>query len=308
MEAAVILLRWTQYMTSFVLMGGALFAIYALPANGPASAAALNWPRRVLAGSAAGLALASILGLLLQTASVAGSLAAAFDPSVLLSVFTEMAMGAASLVRALAATLALLVLVFIRPGRAVWIGAAVLGAAATASMAWMGHGAATEGPGGGVHLLADLTHLAAAAVWTGALVFFAALARDRRRDEDHLEALHAALAGFSGMGSGLVALLVASGLVNGWFLIGPAGWPALAATAYGRLLVLKLVLFGLMIAMAAANRFRLTPALRSALGDPAEATRTVMALRRSLQLELGAALAVIAAVAWLGRLAPIAAQ
>jgi len=308
METAVVLLRWAQYMTSFVVTGGALFALYALPAGGPSSAVALGWPRRLLGGSAALLVLASGLGLLLQTAVVAGSLAAALDPSTLASVITEMAMGAASLVRAAAAALALAVLLLAPQGRIGWIAAAALGGVATASMAWMGHGAATEGLAGGVHLLADLAHLAAAAVWIGALIFFVGLASDRRRDADRTAAFHAALAGFSSVGSGLVAVLVASGLVNSWFLVGPSGWPALAETAYGRLLLLKLVLFAAMVALAAANRFRLTPALRTALADPTRTDSAVVALRRSLWLELGAALAVVALVAWLGRLAPVTAQ
>ncbi|MDR7114653.1 copper homeostasis membrane protein CopD [Caulobacter sp. BE254] len=308
METAVVLLRWAQYMTSFVLTGGALFALYALPTGGPSSAVALGWPRRLLGESAALLALASVLGLLLQTAVVAGSLAAALDPATLASVITEMAMGAASLVRAAAAALALAVLLFAPQGRVGWIATAGLGGVATASMAWMGHGAATEGLAGGVHLLADLAHLAAAAVWVGALAFFVGLASDRRRDADRTAVFHAALAGFSGVGSALVAVLVASGLVNSWFLVGPSGWPALAATAYGRLLLFKLVLFAVMVALAAANRFRLTPALRTALADPTRTDSAVMALRRSLQLELGVALAVVALVAWLGRLAPITAQ
>jgi putative copper resistance protein D len=308
METAVVLLRWAQYMTSFVLTGGALFALYALPAGGPASAVALGWPRRLLGGSAALLALTSGLGLLLQTAVVAGSLAAALDLSTLTSVLTEMAMGAASLARAAAAALALAVLLLAPQGRGGWIATAALGGVATTSMAWMGHGAATEGLAGGVHLLADLAHLAAAAVWIGALAFFVALARDGRREADRMAVFHAALAGFSDVGSGLVAVLAASGLINSWFLVGPSRWPALVETAYGRLLLLKLVLFAAMVALAAANRFRLTPALRTALADPTRTDSAVVALRRSLQLELGAALAAVALVAWLGRLAPITAQ
>jgi putative copper resistance protein D len=307
-ETGVVLLRWTQYAASFVLMGGALFAIYALPSQGPASAGTLGWPRRLLGGAAALLVLASIAGLLLQTAVVAGSLGAAFDPSTLVSVLTEMAMGAASLVRALAAALAFVLLLVVRPGRHVWIGVAVLGAAATASMAWMGHGAATEGAAGGLHLLADIVHLAAAGMWIGALAFFVMLASDRRHEQDRRVAFHAALAGFSGLGSALVAALVASGLVNGWFLVGPSGWPGLFGTPYGRLLVLKLVLFSAMVALAAANRFRLTPALQASLADPDKPGAAVGALRRSLLLEFGAGLAVLGLVAWLGRLAPITAQ
>lgn len=308
MEFAVVLLRWAQYGASFVLAGGALFALYALPAAGPSSAVALGWPRRLLAGSAALLVLASLLGLVLQTAVVAGSLSTALDLSILASVISEMAMGAASLARALAAVLALHVLLLAPPGRPVWIAVAALGAAAAASMAWMGHGAAAEGPGGRAHLAADIAHLAAAAVWVGALVFFVVLAGVSWRDGRQAPAFHVALAGFSGIGSGVVAVLVASGLVNSWFLVGPMGAPALVRTPYGLLLLFKLVLFGAMVALAAANRFRLTPALREALVEPADASTAIRALRRSLALELGAAAALVAVVAWLGRLAPISAQ
>ncbi|WP_299009031.1 copper homeostasis membrane protein CopD [uncultured Caulobacter sp.] len=308
METAVVLVRWAQYVTCFVLAGGALFALYALPAAGPSSAAALGWPRRLLAGCAALLVLASLLGLVLQTAVVAGSLTAALDPSTLASVVSEMAMGAASLARAMAAVVALAVLMLARPGRAAWIAASALGAVAAASMAWMGHGAATEGPGGGLHLAADIAHLAAAAVWVGALVFFLGLAGVSRRDARQAPTFHAALAGFSGIGSGVVAVLVASGLINSWFLVGPMGVAALVRTPYGLLLLLKLVLFGAMVVLAAANRFRLTPALREALVEPAPPSTAVKALRRSLVLELSAAMALVAVVAWLGRLAPISAQ
>lgn len=307
MEAAVILLRWTQYAASFVLMGGALFAVHALPAAGPSSAGALGWPRRLLAGAAILLALASALGLVLQTAVLAGSLAAALDPATLVSVLAEMAMGAASVVRALAAAAALILLGFASPRGRTWIATAALGAVGVASMAWMGHGAATEGPAGALHLLADIAHLAAAAAWIGALVFFLALAFGRLPGGG-LPAFHAALAGFSGVGTALVIVLVASGVINSWFLVGPAGLPALVRTPYGQLLLLKLALFAAMLALAAANRFRLTPALKEALVDPARTDAAVLALRRSLVLELGAATILIAIVAWLGRLPPITAQ
>jgi putative copper resistance protein D len=249
------------------------------------------------------LTLASVVGLGLQTAVAAGSLAAALDPVLLVSVLTEMAMGAASVVRALAAAATLAVLWIAPPSRRAWIATAALGAVGVASMAWMGHGAATEGLAGAAHLAADIAHLAAAAAWIGALAFFLVLAGSR-----DFSRLHAALAGFSGLGTALVAVLVASGLINSWFLVGPAGPPALVRTPYGQLLLLKLALFAAMLVLAAANRFRLTPALKDALVDPGRTDAAVRALRRSLVLELGAAMALIAVVAWLGRLAPITAQ
>lgn len=308
MEAAVVLLRWTEYGASFVLAGGALFALYALPADGPSSAGAMGWPRRLFAGSAAVLLLTTLAGLVAQTAVVAGSLSAALDPTTLASVLTEMAMGLSSVTRAAVAAIALAVLVLAPYRRATLAIVVHLGAIVVASMAWMGHGAATDGPGGLPHLAADIVHLLAAAVWIGALACFLGLAATSWRDGAQAPVFHAALAGFSGVGTGVVAALVVTGLINSWFLVGPAGAAALLTTLYGRLLLLKIALFTGMILLAAANRFRLTPALRKALGDPAANGSKVRALRHSLIFELGAGLALLALVAWLGQLAPITAQ
>ncbi|NQE64310.1 copper homeostasis membrane protein CopD [Caulobacter sp. RHG1] len=309
METAVVLLRWAQYTAGFVLMGGAAFALYALPARGPSSAAALGWPRRILCGSAVALLLTTALGLIAQTAVVAGSLSDALNLETLSSVLTDMAMGPSSAIRAVVALLAALLLLARRPGAAAWFVTALLGAIATASFAWMGHGAATEGSGALLHLVADILHLAAAAIWIGAIAFFIGLtARRSEPDRDQLAAFHAALAGFSGIGSSLVAVLLATGLVNSWFLVGPDGLGGLFSTLYGRLLMVKLAAFGAMLLLAAANRFRLTPALNAALEAPEQAPAAVAELKRSLVIEAGAALTVLALVAWLGRLAPIVSQ
>lgn len=309
METTVVLLRWAQYTASFVLMGGAAFALYALPAHGSSSATALGWPRRILWGAAVALLLSTVLGLIAQTAVVAGSLADALTPQTLSAVLTDMAMGPSSVLRAVVALLAALSLLALRPGATAWRIAALLGVVATASFAWMGHGAATEGPGAMLHLGADILHLVAAALWIGAIAFFIGLAARRGEpSRDHLTTFHLALAGFSGVGSALVAVLLATGLVNSWFLVGANGLGGLFSTLYGRLLVVKLAAFGIMLLLAAANRFRLTPALYAALEAPEPTPAAIVHLRRSLMIEAGAALTVLALVAWLGRLAPIASQ
>ena len=46
---------------------------------------------------------------------------------------------------------------------------AIAAAVALASLAWSGHGAASEGFRGTVHLVADIVHLLAAGVWVGPL-------------------------------------------------------------------------------------------------------------------------------------------
>jgi putative copper resistance protein D len=64
------------------------------------------------------------------------------------------------------------------------------------------------------------------------------------------------------MGYVAAAMLIGSGLVNSWFLIGNIS--GLFATPYGQLLIVKLVLFAGMLALAVANRFWIVPPLTKA--------------------------------------------
>lgn len=105
------------------------------------------------------------------------------------------------------------------------------------------------------------------------------------------------------MGTVAVAVLVATGLVNSFMLIGLAELPHVLTTTYNQLLAAKLVLFAVMLAFAAANRFRLTPALSRQAGD-ADVGGGVRALRRSSSVEAAVALAVLLIVAMLGALSP----
>lgn len=100
----------------------------------------------------------------------------------------------------------------------------------------------------------------------------------------------------------VVATLVITGAVNYWLIVGPV-LPELSLNSYGGLLASKLALFGTMLALAAANRFHLSPRLEHALrtGDHAVAVRT---LRRSLMFETSAATLILALVASLGILSP----
>jgi putative copper resistance protein D len=307
LEPAVIILRLAQYTGAMILFGSSLFALYALPRAGAGEM--FRWLRPLLAWSAAGLLAASLLGLLAQTSVLAGSLSEGLKLSSLSAVATTMGLGRAALVRAAAAGLALLLLLLRRPDRPIVAVCALLGAVVGASFGWMGHGAATEGPGGALHLGADILHALAAGVWVGALIAFLLLLKRRPGDTPDLDHVrHKALHGFSGIGSALVAVLVASGLVNSWFLVGPTRLAGLWTTPYGQLLSFKLVLFVGMLGLAAVNRFRLTPDLGTALGAAAAPDAALGALRRSLIIESGLAFAVLGLVAWLGMLAPVSSQ
>lgn len=307
LEPAVVLLRLMQYAGAMVLMGSSLFFVYALPSVGDGSAAETPWSRKLLVAGGALLALAALLSVPGQASLLTGSLAEGLKLESLTAVVTSMDLGKAALLRGALAALAAVLVMALKPSRLTWSLAAGLGAAATASLAWMGHGAVTEGIAGSVHLIADVLHAWAAAVWIGALVGFWLLLRAPSRTSEATQALHRALHGFAGVGTALVAVLLLTGVINGWFLVGPDRLNGFWTTSYGRLLSLKLILFVVMLGLATANRFQLTPALGRGLGS-SDAERTALAgLRRSLAIETAVGLAVLAVVAWFGTLAPPAA-
>ena len=182
--------------------------------------------------------------------------------------------------------------------------ASVLGAVALATLAWTGHGVMSEGPLAWFHLGADIAHLLAAGGWVGALVALTLVSRaaSRHADQNTVALLSSAATGFARWGTLIVAVLIASGIVNYILIVGPT-LSGLIETLYGRLLLAKLALFASMLALAAANRFRLAPALEKAQRDN-DATAAVSALKHSLHLETSLAILILGLVAWIGTLDP----
>jgi len=92
-----------------------------------------------------------------------------------------------------------------------------------------------------------------------------------------------------------VGTVFVTGTINGCYLV--ASPAALFGTSYGRLLLLKVALFAAMVALAARNRFILTPRVRQRFRGNADASRVAMqgiarnALKEAL-LGLGVALVV----------------
>ena len=177
------------------------------------------------------------------------------------------------------------------------IARAALSGGVLATMAWMGHAAATPGVDGYIHLGADVVHLLAAGAWLGALPPLALmLVRAARAGTSAVAAIAARTTQqFSRVGLGCVGVLLLTGGVNAWYLVGTPA--ALFGTRYGQLLVLKLALFALMLALAAGNRLRLMPYVAAAAGDTAE-PRAITATQRiarnaRIEASLGLAIAII---------------
>ena len=302
LELAATGARLLQYIGAAVLFGSSLFFLYALPNSGPASAAQRSWPQPLLVGAAALLALGSVLGLGTQASVLMGSFADGLTRGAIGDVVSYLDLGKAAVVRGLVAAGAFLSLIALRPGRASWLVAASLGGIGAASLAWMGHGAATDGPWKYLHLSSDAIHALAAAAWLGALATFAFLLFDPPPSAERRQALYFALRRFSAVGSLVVSVLVLTGLVNAWVLVGPEQVGNLWASPYGRLLLLKLLLFLAMLMLAALNRFRLTPAFGQSLRQ-----ESLGPLKRSIALEAAAGAGILVLVAWLGTLSPPAA-
>lgn len=299
-EAGGIIVRFLLYLDLMLLFGLPLFGLYALRGPERADRAIIPLRALVLWLAALGLGL-SALALLLLAANMSGLPMAEVDVETLRLLVEGTAPGTAWVVRiaALIAAPVLALLAWRIPALAL-PGVTGSGAIALLTLPWTGHGAASEGMAGWVHLGADMVHLLASGVWLGALfgLMLLLLRPASRMSPAHIQLSHRALEGFSSIGTGVVALLLLTGLVNSWFLVGIDHLSAMLTALYGQLLWVKLLLFAAMLGLAALNRFRLTPALQ------AGGTATVGALRRSLFVETAFALAILGLVAWLGTLSP----
>jgi len=167
------------------------------------------------------------------------------------------------------------------------------------SLAWAGHGQESSP----WHLFADVLHLLGAGFWPAGLLPLFLLLRKSRQLANKTDWLSMAelVNRFSTMSLAAVALLVITGFVNSWFLVGSI--PNLFEQPYGRWLLIKIVFFCVSLSIAAVNLLRLKP--RLLVENSAEMSKTtVVQLQRNVQIELFLGLAIVIVVAVLGILPP----
>jgi copper resistance protein D len=252
-----------------------------------------------------GLALTSSVAWLIVTAAGMSGRppTQVFDDGVLWTVLTQTTFGQAWLVRfAVACILAGLFVPFFaaRPSRWIVVAVTVLAAIFVGALAWAGHAAGGLGAEAVIHPAADVLHLIAAAAWVGALVPLAILFAAAGKDTASIGIARTTTTRFSTLGVVSVGTLLATGIVNTWYLAGSIA--ALTDTQYGHLLLLKIGLFFAMVAIAAVNRLRLTPQL---LQESPTANRSALRqLRRNALVEALAGAAIIVIVGMLGTMAP----
>lgn len=299
----IIAARWGLYIDLGMLFGIPLFALYAF-GNDRSGYRYLPLAPIMRWLALTGIAL-SVLGCALQVSAMAGVPMAQIDVATFTMMLTGSTLGYSIILRA-AILLAIVPATFL-VARAPRLAAAIIAPSAAiglGTLAWSGHGAAGEAMAGWVQLAADIVHMLAAGAWLGAIVAFLILVfgRDAALDVVRMDLARRALAGFAGIGTLLVGTLVLTGLLNSAFLIGPEHLFSLGGSLYGLLLLAKLALFSAMLALAALNRYRLTPALGTR--GAGSAGTMVGKLRASLLIEGSLALLIMGLVAWLGTLAP----
>ena len=302
----IVAARLLQYGPALVLFGAPLFYLYA--PNGPGTqprTRTLNSPLAILLPAGI-LALAGAVGWVIAETAAIFSDPGQFGAGAIWTLLTGTGFGRVAFLRIALICACIACALLLARRRQSWTLQAVLGATVVASFAWTGHGVEGDGLPGVIHVGMDVVHLLAAAIWIGALVVlvFVILQSIRAQNGPGAEFAYHALKTFSGIGAAAVALLILSGLVNGWFLIGPRHLPQLFTTPYGLLLDVKLLLFAAMLALAATNRFRLNPRLAAALRSGTTGDQPLEALRRSVLAEAGLGLLVLFVVSWMGTLEP----
>lgn len=251
-----------------------------------------------------GLATAVVTGLiwlLLQTVSMSGqALGEAISSGAFLDVVNETGFGFVTEVRLLLAVALAICLAFDGIFLLRWFAFAAA-ICLVAAIAWTGHAASTPYALGYLHLASDALHLTAAAAWLGGLICLPLLLGLTRGDQALASQQFDAVRRFSALGIASVAALIISGIINTWILVGSIR--ALVATDYGRLLILKLAAFVVMLAFAVVNRIWLTPQLAPSV-KAAERRCAARALTRNTLLEIALGFLIFCVVAVLGTLHP----
>jgi putative copper resistance protein D len=221
---------------------------------------------------------ATILGFSLRGANLTGDASGMTDPEMLGLLWTT-PVGTALMLRLAGLSLLIAGLGLGRVGR--WV--SVLGGViAIWSFNHVGH---VSGRDTMLLDIALILHLLAVAVWIGVLTPLKRLASSSDTYATAVSVGHQ----FGVVATITVPALIVVGVYMGYQLVG--SFPALVGTGYGQALIMKVLLVGLLLGLAAANKMRFMPALRS--GDPAAANH----LAKSISVEWLIILAVLGTTA-----------
>lgn len=288
MQSALILCRFVHFAAVLLLFGTCLFRTWLFrPLLIDAGAASLDKKLTWVLRSLVPLALASgLLWLVLTAGIMAGSWQDGLDPQTLTLVLGNTFFGQVWSAHLLLNALLWVGLVSQRlwsPNLRLALATLLL-----ATLAPVGHGAMFDGLSGELMILNQLIHLCCIGAWLGGLLLLSLLLVPPSVGNAHHLLLR-----FSGIGYGLVAAIIITGLINVRVLSG-AVWPEPAFSGFGLILLIKVCLVLCMLLLALLNRLLLN-------GNGGR----LKVLRTSVAVECLFGMAAVAAVSLLGTLPPM---
>lgn len=253
MTATAVIVQWWSLTAVAALLGAVALDVVVLPRDLPELSAARRRLARWIAASAVMVLLASVASMMIRATTMAGG-----RPDLVLAalpiILTRTHFGTIWCARLLAAGAFVLVwqLPF-RPARLVGL-ALVLGIALTTSLT--GHaadwGAIT------IRVFADWVHVTSSAIWVGGLFGLAAIVL-RATAAWPAPVLAAVATRFSRLAGVCLLFIVVTAVYNTWVNIPFVS--ALWTTAYGGVLIAKIVVVLVIVAIGALNRFTILPGL-----------------------------------------------
>lgn len=283
MATLLVLCRFLHFIVVLLMFGACAFRPWLLGAE---PQPVLDRQLERITRSLAGLGLFSgVAWLLLITASMAGSWDAALQPATLQLVLGKTFFGQVWVWHLLLNLLLVMVLITPWPLLRLPLTALLL-----ATLAPVGHGAMLDGLSGQLLILNQVVHLVCVGAWLGGLLVLVLVLILRQPQGIALEPV---LRRFSGVGYGLVAGLLVTGLINVRVLTGQL-WPTPLFSGFALILLIKVMLVLGMLALALLNRLRLE-----------HCEQRLGALKASVMIEWLLGVSAVAAVSLLGTLPPM---
>ncbi|CCQ42360.1 copper homeostasis membrane protein CopD [Yersinia enterocolitica] len=305
-DQIMIIVRFFLYLDLMLIFGLPFFEIYGINKTRRETGSVIHFRSFIFFAIISGIVLTFFNMLLVSNAMSGVTDFRELSIHIIEMVIEETEVGVSWVIRLIALFIALSGILLYERNQQVsrWI-TTLAGTVALATLAWGGHAVMHDGIHYYLHLFSDLVHLVAAGTWVGALAAFAILLlRKGNHNKLFVEVVSESLAGFATAGTIIVVALSLSAAVN-YVYITEGVLSVLVNSSWGLLLLAKTGLFGLMLLLAAANRFHLGPRLERTV-SMGEYSKSISLMRRSILTEFFIAIIILAAVAWLGMLSPSA--
>jgi copper resistance protein D len=283
--------RFLHYTSSLQLFGVAVFQAWIAP---PELQRAMSKVSVHVAIASAIVFLVSGVGWLLVVAGSMGSgWADTVNPLIVTKVLQATRFGQVWTWHLGIALLALPAAALVNRTRSGWTLLAILAALALGTLGLIGHAVVLDGPIGLMNRASHVLHALSSGFWLGSLlplIYALGLLASPGigRDAD------LALRRFSGLGHGAVAIALATGISNSWFVLRDAELDP--TVPYQALLLLKILLVGGMLALALVNRYVFVPRIPDGPG--------IRQLRDGTIAEIVVSAMILALVSVLGVLSP----